>query len=169
MKNTHRRVCVYLQSIIHICTHVWHLLPSYYAVAPSSCSPESSALQLEEEVALPAAVLPAVALHYGGGGGHQAGGGHGGVAHAELGKLLWNTKKLLIFLFLEQFSDMRMSNTSMSPLNLMPSSSSIVECCCGQISCRQCNLLLQLEGWDETSSQYILCWDIRHKHGTIKD
>jgi hypothetical protein len=46
----------------------------------------------------------------------------------------------------KQFSRMKMSSIPSSPLDLMPSSSSIVECYCGDNNCRQCNLLLQMEG-----------------------
>ena len=43
-----------------------------------------------EEVALSAAVIHTVALHYGGWGGHQVQGGGGHAGHIHLGKLLWN-------------------------------------------------------------------------------
>ena len=46
----------------------------------------------------------------------------------------------------DQFSQLKMSSVTYSSLDSMPSSTSIVECYCGDNNCRQCNLLLQMEG-----------------------
>ena len=59
-------------------------------------------------------------------------------------------EKLIKLLISDQFSYSSMSSPTSSPLDLMPSSSSIVECYCGHNSCSQCNLLLKMEGeWQE--------------------
>ena len=48
-----------------------------------------SSLHLEKKVALPAVVIPAVALYDGGGGGHHVRGGAGHARHVQLGELVW--------------------------------------------------------------------------------
>ena len=70
-----------------------HIPPS----APPSFYPLT--LHLQKKVALPAVVIPTVALHYGGGGGHQIQGGGGGAGHDHLGELVWN---VLILIYIDK-------------------------------------------------------------------
>ena len=52
-----------------------------------------SSLHLQQKVALPAVVIPTVALYDGGGGGHQVRGGAGHARHVQLGELVWKYMK----------------------------------------------------------------------------
>ena len=53
---------------------------------------------------------------------------------------------MYLIIFTDQFSQLTMASTSYTSSSMMPSTSTIVECYCGDNNCRQCNLLLQMEG-----------------------
>ena len=55
-----------------------------------------SSLHLEEQVALPAVVIPTVALDDGGGGGHHVRGGAGHARHVQLRELVWKYIKTIL-------------------------------------------------------------------------